>query len=63
MTFRMFHSANRCIGSYTKITTVLTFGLLFVLLPESQKGQTGEDENEEVHYSEFALGEPRLGGE
>ncbi|XP_064869337.1 uncharacterized protein LOC115110282 isoform X5 [Oncorhynchus nerka] len=28
---------------------------------ESQKGQTGEDENEEVHYSEFALGEPRLG--
>ncbi|XP_014028904.1 uncharacterized protein isoform X2 [Salmo salar] len=27
---------------------------------ESQKGQTGEDENEEVHYSEFALGEPRL---
>ncbi|XP_071211567.1 uncharacterized protein [Salvelinus alpinus] len=28
---------------------------------ESQKGRTGEDENEEVHYSEFALGEPRLG--
>ncbi|XP_041700056.2 uncharacterized protein LOC121536686 isoform X1 [Coregonus clupeaformis] len=28
---------------------------------ESQGGQTGEDENEEVHYSEFALCEPRLG--
>uniref|UniRef100_A0A4W5PRM7 Ig-like domain-containing protein n=1 Tax=Hucho hucho TaxID=62062 RepID=A0A4W5PRM7_9TELE len=27
---------------------------------ESHKGQTGEDENEEVHYSEFALVEPRL---
>ncbi|XP_055734476.1 uncharacterized protein LOC129821157 [Salvelinus fontinalis] len=28
---------------------------------ESQKCRTGEDENEEVHYSEFALREPRFG--